>query len=110
MMANIYRTLLLRDRGDNFQVLHQRTSLTPMRKLWIAMLPRTAGSLMPALPRLASSVAGWAGLAGAIRSQHTAAGRVTLIRDGAAARRRARRVDVDTLALGQRGSTPDSVA
>ena len=37
MMANIYRTLLREVEADNFQVLHQRTSLTPLRKLWIAM-------------------------------------------------------------------------
>ena len=37
MMANIYRTLLREIEGDAFQVLHQRTSLTPLRKLWIAM-------------------------------------------------------------------------
>ena len=37
MMANIYRTLLREIESDNFQVLHQRTSLTPLRKLWIAM-------------------------------------------------------------------------
>jgi len=37
MMANIYRTLLREIEADNFQVLHQRTSLTPLRKLWIAM-------------------------------------------------------------------------
>ena len=37
MMANIYRTLLREIETDNFQVLHQRTSLTPLRKLWIAM-------------------------------------------------------------------------
>jgi phytoene synthase len=37
MMANIYRTLLREIEVDNFQVLHQRTSLTPLRKLWIAM-------------------------------------------------------------------------
>ncbi len=37
MMANIYRTLLREIEADNFQVLHQRTSLTPVRKLWIAM-------------------------------------------------------------------------
>jgi phytoene synthase len=36
MMANIYRTLLREIEGDSFQVLHQRTSLTPLRKLWIA--------------------------------------------------------------------------
>ncbi len=37
MMANIYRTLLREIEVDGFQVLHQRTSLTPIRKLWIAM-------------------------------------------------------------------------
>lgn len=36
MMANIYRTLLREIEAQNFQVLHQRTSLTPVRKLWIA--------------------------------------------------------------------------
>jgi phytoene synthase len=37
MMANIYRTLLREIEADDFKVLHQRTSLTPLRKLWIAM-------------------------------------------------------------------------
>ena len=37
MMANIYRSLLREIEADGFQVLHQRTSLTPIRKLWIAM-------------------------------------------------------------------------
>jgi phytoene synthase len=37
MMANIYRSLLREIEADHFQVLHQRTSLTPIRKLWIAM-------------------------------------------------------------------------
>jgi phytoene synthase len=36
MMANIYRTLLQEIEADGFKVLHQRTSLTPLRKLWIA--------------------------------------------------------------------------
>ena len=36
MMANIYRTLLREIESQGFQVLHQRTSLTPLRKLWIA--------------------------------------------------------------------------
>jgi 15-cis-phytoene synthase len=36
MMANIYRTLLREIEGQGFRVLHQRTSLTPLRKLWIA--------------------------------------------------------------------------
>jgi 15-cis-phytoene synthase len=37
MMANIYRTLLREIEAEQFQVLHQRISLTPLRKLWIAM-------------------------------------------------------------------------
>jgi phytoene synthase len=36
MMANIYRTLLREIEHQDFRVLHQRTSLTPLRKLWIA--------------------------------------------------------------------------
>ena len=36
IMAAIYRTLLDEIRRDNFQVLHQRISLPPMRKLWLA--------------------------------------------------------------------------
>ena len=36
MMAGIYRTLLAEIRRDGFQVLSQRTALTPVRKLWIA--------------------------------------------------------------------------
>ena len=36
MMASIYRTLLREIERDNFQVLHQRISLTPLRKLWLA--------------------------------------------------------------------------
>jgi phytoene synthase len=37
MMANIYRTLLREIDAGGCQVLHQRISLTPVRKLWIAM-------------------------------------------------------------------------
>ena len=37
MMANIYRSLLREIEGEDFAVLHQRISLTPIRKLWIAM-------------------------------------------------------------------------
>ncbi|MDT8998550.1 presqualene diphosphate synthase HpnD [Paucibacter sp. APW11] len=37
MMANIYRALLREVEAENFQVLHQKISLTPLRKLWIAM-------------------------------------------------------------------------
>ena len=37
MMANIYRALLREIEAEGFAVLHQRISLTPIRKLWIAM-------------------------------------------------------------------------
>jgi len=37
IMAAIYRTVLEEVAHDGFAVLTQRTSLTPMRKLWIAM-------------------------------------------------------------------------
>jgi phytoene synthase len=36
IMAAIYRTLLEEIERDGFQVLRQRTSLTPVRKLWVA--------------------------------------------------------------------------
>lgn len=36
IMAAIYRTLLNEMERDGFQVLNQRTSLTPIRKLWLA--------------------------------------------------------------------------
>ena len=36
VMAAIYRTLLAEIERDGFRVLSQRTSLTPLRKLWIA--------------------------------------------------------------------------
>ena len=36
IMAAIYRTLLDEIRREKFQVLHQRISLTPVRKIWIA--------------------------------------------------------------------------
>jgi phytoene synthase len=40
MMAAIYRSLLREIEAAGFQVLHQRTSLTPIRKLWIALRTR----------------------------------------------------------------------
>jgi phytoene synthase len=43
MMANIYRTLLREIEAQGFQVLHQRTSLTPLRKLWIASRTHWSG-------------------------------------------------------------------
>ena len=45
MMASIYRTLLREIERDNFQVLHQRTKLTPLRKLWLAWKVQALGSL-----------------------------------------------------------------
>lgn len=43
MMANIYRALLREVEATGFQVLHQRIALTPLRKLWIAMLTNWRG-------------------------------------------------------------------
>jgi len=40
IMAEIYRTLLDEIRREDFQVLHQRIALTPVRKLWIAWKTR----------------------------------------------------------------------
>jgi phytoene synthase len=45
MMASIYRTLLREIEHDNFQVLHQRVSLTPLRKLWLAWKVQALGRL-----------------------------------------------------------------
>ena len=43
MMASIYRTLLREIEQDNFQVLHQRVSLTPLRKFWLAWKVQALG-------------------------------------------------------------------
>jgi phytoene synthase len=43
MMANIYRSLLRDIEAQGFQVLHQRTSLTPLRKLWLAVMTHLRG-------------------------------------------------------------------
>ncbi len=43
MMASIYRTLLREIEHDNFQVLHQRIALTPVRKLWLAWKMQALG-------------------------------------------------------------------
>ncbi|TXH39408.1 MAG: presqualene diphosphate synthase HpnD [Burkholderiaceae bacterium] len=43
MMANIYRTLLREVERTEFQVLHQRISLTPVRKIWIAWVTSWRG-------------------------------------------------------------------
>ncbi len=45
MMASIYRALLTEIERDKFQVLHQRVSLTPLRKLWLAWKVQAFGSI-----------------------------------------------------------------
>ena len=45
MMASIYRTLLREIEHDGFQVLNQRVSLTPLRKLWLAWRVQALGRL-----------------------------------------------------------------
>jgi len=45
MMASIYRALLTEIERDNFQVLHQRVSLTPLRKFWLAWKVQALGHL-----------------------------------------------------------------
>jgi phytoene synthase len=45
MMASIYRALLREIERDNFQVLHQRIALTPLRKLWLAWKVQALGRL-----------------------------------------------------------------
>ena len=43
MMASIYRTLLQEIERDGYKVLHQRVSLTPLRKLWLAWRVQALG-------------------------------------------------------------------
>ncbi len=45
MMASIYRELLREIERDNFQVLHQRIALTPLRKFWLAWKVQALGRL-----------------------------------------------------------------
>jgi phytoene synthase len=45
MMASIYRTLLREIERDDFQVLNQRVSLTPVRKLWLAWKVQALGRI-----------------------------------------------------------------
>ncbi|MEJ8847321.1 presqualene diphosphate synthase HpnD [Variovorax rhizosphaerae] len=45
MMASIYRTLLREIESDDFQVLNQRVSLTPVRKLWLAWRVQALGRM-----------------------------------------------------------------
>ena len=44
MMAAIYRALLREIERDQFQVLRQRISLTPLRKLWLAWKVQALGT------------------------------------------------------------------
>ena len=73
-MANIYRTLLREIEADGFQVLHQRTSLTPLRKLWIAMRTQLARPLSARRPRSAWPWSAPAGPAWPRPCEATAAG------------------------------------
>ena len=45
MMASIYRTLLHEIARDGYQVLHQRISLTPLRKFWLAWKTQAFGTV-----------------------------------------------------------------
>lgn len=45
MMASIYRTLLREIEHEQFQVLHQRISLTPLRKFWLAWKVQALGRM-----------------------------------------------------------------
>ncbi|MEN9843400.1 MAG: hypothetical protein RLZZ612_1229 [Pseudomonadota bacterium] len=45
MMASIYRTLLREIEHERYQVLNQRISLTPLRKLWLAWKVQALGRL-----------------------------------------------------------------
>lgn len=45
MMASIYRALLCEIELESFAVLHQRISLTPLRKLWLAWKVQALGRL-----------------------------------------------------------------
>ncbi|MDD2923866.1 presqualene diphosphate synthase HpnD [Rhodoferax sp.] len=45
MMASIYRALLREMEQEQFKVLHQRISLTPLRKLWLAWKVQALGQL-----------------------------------------------------------------
>ncbi len=45
MMASIYRTLLREIEASQFQVLHQRIRLTPLRKMWLAWKVQALGKM-----------------------------------------------------------------
>jgi phytoene synthase len=45
MMGSIYRALLNEIAHEQFQVLHQRISLTPLRKFWLAWKVQALGRI-----------------------------------------------------------------
>ena len=45
MMASIYRALLGEIEREEFKVLHQRISLTPLRKFWLAWRVQALGRM-----------------------------------------------------------------
>ena len=45
MMASIYRTLLKEIAMSDYQVLHQRISLTPLRKFYLAWKTQALGKI-----------------------------------------------------------------
>ena len=95
-MAAIYRTLLDEIERDGFRVLTQRTSLTPLRKLWIAWKTW--------ITRVAIVGAGYAGMAAAV----TLAERgmpVTVFESGAVPGGRARRVRISSTARNASSTT-----
>jgi NADPH-dependent glutamate synthase beta subunit-like oxidoreductase len=73
-MAAIYRTLLDEIKHENFQVLHQRIALTPVRKIWIAWKTWAFAEIRM---KVAVIGGGWAGIAAAV--ELTAAGADTTL-------------------------------
>ena len=86
-MAAIYRTLLDEIERDGFQVLTQRTSLTPLRKLWLAW--KTCGIAAASARRRAPATPAWRPRS---RSPRRGA-QVTVFESGAVPGGRARRVE-----------------
>ena len=85
IMAAIYRALLEEIERDGFRVLTQRTSLTPLRKFWIAWKTW--------ISRVAIVGAGYAGMAAAVALAERGVP-VTVFESGPVPGGRARRVRV----------------